>query len=392
MKKALIAALPTLGVLFATSLVVLIFFVTLYAQTGPYIEDESVLLKGEIEYDYPSMIYLITEKTGGTSYGLCGATIIDEGVAVTAAHCVENTNKFVLGRNAIDINNIDKISNTKIFSNPSYLPAESWSLTESTNDIAILTFTDVYGVFSEKASITRPKIRCGYEIAAYGKRVQDEVLDFSQTRPKESIDVCITDMDTDLIIVTPESGTGMCFGDSGSPIFEKDTNKLVGIISAIIAKEEGIYCASDNTGIGVRLDNKSSFITAFTDSDLLSAEVVAEDTNTYDDSIYIDYNEEFQKDLDKLVKQYQEIFSYKNEGYYDTLKKNIEKTYEKDYKPKDLKEEETTNLFLTASQRRDEPKDNLAKFIILSGLVFGILGIMFICSVVFVFNFLGKRK
>lgn len=222
-------------------------------------EDSGALYGGELEFGYPFAGYMIAyNTTGGTS--ICSMTYLSQNLAVTAAHCTNDGATVWTGVSGFSADSQDNVQASQYTTKP------GWDFKTSFNDLSVVRVDSSKFQLGEYARISPPNLGCNYKVVAYG-RTEDESSINLQERLRKSATMCITDIERDVFYIEG-SGGGICFGDSGSAIFEADTNRLVGIISAIVASEKGqsARCAIDNRAIVVRVDRNLPFISQFTPS------------------------------------------------------------------------------------------------------------------------------
>lgn len=218
---------------------------------------EPLLVNGSPTTGYASAGY--TLNVFGNSVSLCGAVVVSETGALTAAHCVETLGNISIGDNTIsstDPNNI-LISTRNI--KPEY------DGTDPTHDLAVLQLSTLPNNFTI-ATVTQPVAGCGYSVVGYGQSSDTDTSSF-EGRLKQAIPVCISEITSGTFIVNPErTSNGFCFGDSGSPVFVTGTNEVVGIVSAVrfFSNQGNTNCQGDNEVIAVSIQGNSDFITQFT--------------------------------------------------------------------------------------------------------------------------------
>lgn len=219
-------------------------------------EQSSALFGGELEFGYPFAGYMIAYgENGGAS--ICSMTYLTPRIGVTAAHCTNPGSTILAGESAFSSNTADNTQASAYHTKP------GWDFKTSNNDFSVVELdANSIGV-REYAKVGTPGLGCNYKIVAYG-RTEDEASVSLRNRLRKSATVCITNIEQDLFYVKA-SGGGICFGDSGSAIYEKDTNKVVGLVSAIIAGGFGqsAKCAYDNQAAVIRADNNLGFISQY---------------------------------------------------------------------------------------------------------------------------------
>lgn len=222
------------------------------SDTAP--EDSSALYGGELESGYPSAGYLVTQTPGSTK--TCGYTVLNKQEAITASHCVDEATDMFLGKAEYkpDLANTLKVSTA--------LQKEGWiSEKRRTEDFAILKFSDTEDFFTDFAEVASPTEGCHYRIVAYGRteNPDDPLL------PRKSALVCASEITSDTFKLKGTGDSGICFGDSGSPIYFEDTNQVVGVTASIVNRvpNDPNPCDFGNTAIVVRADANKELIENF---------------------------------------------------------------------------------------------------------------------------------
>lgn len=247
MAKSKIIKLLTL---FAFILVGLL--VTIYVGRNLAPEDSSALFGGKLETGYEFAGYAIAYQ--GNKITTCGVAFINSSTVVTAAHCVPNGAEIYVGTGEFKPARRDNIAVN------SFVINTGWT-GKPENDIAVLNLAGNVDL-NTYATVSTPSQSCNYEIVGYGQNESSVSGDFS-TKLRKSIQVCIDNVVGNIAYMTGSDG-GICYGDSGSPVFEKSTNRLVGVVSSIVANstDKTSYCAVNNIGAIVLPKNYESFILA----------------------------------------------------------------------------------------------------------------------------------
>ena len=217
------------------------------------LEDSSALYGGDLERGYPSAGYLISYEPSGVMK-TCGYAVLNNRVAVTASHCVDNSENIFLGVGDFSVRKENHIKISKA------TQKQQWTNNQvRAHDFAILNFNDDNDFFKEFAEVASPVEGCKYKVVAYG-RTEDPSENFK--KPRKSATLCARDISFNTFIVEGDGSSGICFGDSGSPVFYEGTNKLVGQVVSIILKNPGDTqpCAFGNTAIVVRADANQNLI------------------------------------------------------------------------------------------------------------------------------------
>ncbi|MCA9386929.1 trypsin-like serine protease [Candidatus Dojkabacteria bacterium] len=217
------------------------------------LDDSDALFGGELEKGYPFSGYLISYEPGG-AMKTCGYAVLNKNVAVTASHCVDNSESIYLGLGDFSLLGQNHVSVIKATQKEQWVQSKTRS-----HDFAILNINDTTGFYSEFAEIATPTEGCKYKVVAYG-RTEDPSENFE--KPRKSATLCARDISANTFIIKGDGTSGICFGDSGSPIFYKDTNKLAGIVVSIILEDPNDTepCAFGNTAIAVRPDANQNLI------------------------------------------------------------------------------------------------------------------------------------
>ncbi|MCA9386210.1 S1 family peptidase, partial [Candidatus Dojkabacteria bacterium] len=214
--------------------------------------DSEAVYGGQIENNaHPYAGYMLTQTTDNKA-NICGTVYLSSNFALTAAHCLTNATNVYLGYSLFNFDLDQNFLAQDIFPDP------EWDGQQSNNDIAMVRLPEGFYAVQEYAEIASPQPGCNYEVLGYGNTEEGSTSSKLQ-RLRKTADLCLTALDDATLEFVGEDG-GICFGDSGSPIFEKGTNKVVGVISAIVAGENtNNPCYVGNTAIAARLDTNSDF-------------------------------------------------------------------------------------------------------------------------------------
>ncbi len=218
-------------------------------------EDSNALYGGDLEYGYKSAGYLVNYQKNSTQRRSCGVAVINNSQAITAGHCVDSAEAIFIGEGFFKDKKSDFLAVNKINLKQNWIKSRN-----EEDDIAVLFYTND-NKFNTFASIIPPKDGCNYHIVAYGR--SDDTP--NMTLPRKGADICISNITNKTFRIIGANNSGICFGDSGSPIYEKDSNKLVGIISSIVMhpnSDPKDVCNIGNTGLAIRADSTSELITS----------------------------------------------------------------------------------------------------------------------------------
>ncbi len=227
-------------------------------------EDSSALFGGKLESGYPSAGYLIGYRNGSPEE-LCGLVYISPTQALSAAHCFDKSEDFYNGEGQFVANSAQLAKVNAFFQSP------GWDKRTSYNDMAIINLNEIVSLNpDEYGQIVSPEAGCNYEVVAYG-RTENDGVSLGMDRPRKSATICITTIEDRILYATSSDG-GICLGDSGSPVYEKGTNRIVGIISAILRpRDNSEACFIANTAIINRADRNSDFLSRYTNTAVLFA-------------------------------------------------------------------------------------------------------------------------
>lgn len=254
--KKLILNIVTV-ILFLGSLALIVGTIILEMRTQNISPDESsAIFGGQIENElYPYAGYVISYGDN-LSVNLCGLTYIDEDIAVSAAHCFDSKLTAYLGYSLLELNPDSNFLAQDVVINP------FWNGSNLESDIAVIKFPKDYYPINEYAQIATPKRGCNYDVLGYGMTENDQTGQQLEKLRKKA-EVCIKSIDSETFTIVGKTG-GVCFGDSGSPVFEKGTNKIVGFLSSIIQSggSDSDLCSKNNSAIAVRLDANQNFVAA----------------------------------------------------------------------------------------------------------------------------------
>jgi V8-like Glu-specific endopeptidase len=256
------------GTLVSFALILALFILTIFVGNELLLEDNTsneraeAVFGGEPESGYEFVGYIIVETASGDK-SLCGVNYISERIGVTAAHCIENgytdiypnTDEYTPAyeRTAYSVINAEEAPNYDgMFS----------SFDAAIDDFAIIEFGEDV-ILDEYAEITRPQEGCNYYITGYG--VNENGLNIDRLGG----DICIDRVDSERIEIR-SGDVFFCTGDSGSGIYEKDTNNLVGIVSSFSPPGP---CPEATTFYAARADVQQRFVTSYSNG----VPIIAED-------------------------------------------------------------------------------------------------------------------
>jgi len=211
-------------------------------------DDSAAIFGGELASGHDFAGYMISDKGTG-NMEVCGTAIINQDTAITAAHCADDNTPIFIGVGQFSLNPTNYYTVESVEIHPNW--SSGYGIA---SDIAVLKLKDPI-LLTTYATIGTASTGCDYKIVGYGK--QDNSENFMPLR--KSADLCIksTDFNDGSISFEGETG-GLCFGDSGSPIFKAGTNEVVTLASRIDA------CYTNNFGTGSDLSEQFTKINADT--------------------------------------------------------------------------------------------------------------------------------
>lgn len=228
-------------------LALLLMFLIKQVQENLELEESSALFGGIREKGYPSAGFLVTNTATGSKS--CGYSVLSNTLAITASHCVDDATSILLGKGNFTYENIGKKVVESAIQKSGWINGKTRS-----EDFAILRFADT-GFFRDFAEIGTVTDGCNLRVVAYGRTENaDEYGQF----PRKSAKLCASEIlaETFKVKGDPAENSGICFGDSGSPVYIEGTNQVVGVIVSIINKvpDDPNPCDFGNTAIVVRTD------------------------------------------------------------------------------------------------------------------------------------------
>ncbi len=238
-KKPIPRILSLLLAISMLGLIGLVIFFRTQTENNNAPNDSNAIFGGRLENGYEFAGYVISDKV--TSIEICSAIIVSPTQAITAAHCLDNDGQKFVGIGSYTSEATQYYNVDRVVIHPNWL-----TFNKIGNDLGIIILKDPI-ILDQYAEIAQPEAGCNYVVVGYGK--QSNLDSFTPLR--KSTDVCIesTDYLGNAISFSGRQG-GLCFGDSGSAVFEKGTNKFVTIASSIDS------CYINNFAAGAQIYQK----------------------------------------------------------------------------------------------------------------------------------------
>jgi secreted trypsin-like serine protease len=210
---------------------------------------------GHAETGYAPVGYLVHGQSPTSMKGpICGATLVAPSVVVTASHCINAypTDGFGVGFGTAGAG--PKYVAKKVFMHPLYDPnaLERWH-----NDIAVLIFPQP--ISQPTAHMSRAASGDQTRYIGYGRTTPggpDVHTGYTFERKSAREKMTATDA---LGIYTTGIDGGLCWGDSGGPLFRDGTNDVLGVLADFNAVFD---CHVGNDMIFTSLDAQQAFIAA----------------------------------------------------------------------------------------------------------------------------------
>ncbi|MFW5702886.1 MAG: trypsin-like serine protease [Candidatus Dojkabacteria bacterium] len=218
-------------------------------------EESGALVNGRLETGYDYVGYLLSDNNK-----LCAATLIDSTTVLTAAHCLnfDAGRSFSFGTGEFSFSNdLTEVEWAK------FHPQYDLSTGEGP-DVAIAKLSEPIELESYP-EIADPIEKCEVSIVAYGAGVKDAPAT-EDLISKKAGEGCIRGI-TSNFLITFEHNVGMCFGDSGGPLFSNPgSSELVGVLvgGLVIPDLQDISCDPGNTGLAMNASFFSDLINART--------------------------------------------------------------------------------------------------------------------------------
>jgi hypothetical protein len=220
-------------------------------------EESKALYGGVVDNNlHPYAGYLISYGTDSQA-SICGTVYLSQDIAISAAHCFQDKVITYLGYSIFNFNSDQNFLAVDRQLHP------NWDGKNVEADLAVINLPKEFFEIKEYAQIGSPGYGCNYEVIGYGK-TENDTSEINLNKLRKKATFCIEEIDANVFKMRGQDG-GICFGDSGSPVFEKGTNKVIGVISSIVKTKQSDTnpCSVANVALARRLDvDKDGFIAA----------------------------------------------------------------------------------------------------------------------------------
>ena len=243
---------------------VAVFAISLFGGCAPYLDLDQVerdIVGGTVTDQWPGVgLYLIDGGAGG----LCTATLVQPGIALTASHCVDGATEndlFAVCSDMAQITAEDLHPVAEAVIHPDY-SGQSYNV----HDVALLLLenpiedAEVYAVNTEPIDYTWSET--WFHFVGFGS---DTYYQGPGSGTKRETDVKLYEHFPEMFL-TYTQGTSTCSGDSGGPAFvERDGYWYVaGVVSSGVAWSEGQDTCQGAT-ISMRVDYDLEFLADYFD-------------------------------------------------------------------------------------------------------------------------------
>lgn len=241
------------GIIFFVIFILTLLFLQQNLSQDLSAPESEALYGGRLETGYGSAGFLFSIIDSKLT--TCGLVALNPQTALTAAHCV---NTGALPRAGLGFFTTDQSKTVAV--NLAVIKSGWADLNLRSSDLALIQVERP--IFLEQAGIISPTESCDYMVVAYGRT---ENLAERGTFPRKSAQVCVSNISQDLFQVRADASNpaGVCFGDSGSPIFLQGTNQVVGLIVSIqrdSRRGSDAQCDFGNIAYAIRLDSNFELI------------------------------------------------------------------------------------------------------------------------------------
>ncbi|GJQ84230.1 hypothetical protein Trydic_g2898 [Trypoxylus dichotomus] len=198
--------------------------------------------------EFPAFVALFVSETNQNKF-LCGGCYVREFWIITAAHCLLNSKTLEkrppdtvytrMGMHRLDDHCQQRIPEELIL-HPQYKPMPQQTKFRDIGLVKLmLPFDITYDTVRLAALNARRKI--SREVAVVGFGVINETI-FKPSEVMQRVDLVVLKKRGDTLVCQDTTPKGVCYGDSGGPLYVRKTQLVVGIVSAgVCTKGIGYY-------------------------------------------------------------------------------------------------------------------------------------------------------
>lgn len=357
-----------------------------------------IILSTTIGQSYVSAIYYGTKSSklqqsgyiildfGNGESGQCGINYVSPTVGVTAAHCLEGVSEVYAGVGNFSQDYKSKAPKVDYFEYSPQYNETTFSYNPGLGDVGVVVFDEPVNL-SEYGLITEPQIGCDYFMIGYGRNQNGATVE------RYEADVCIKNISTHSFELTFSGNTHFCEGDSGSGIYKKGTNNLVGVSSAYYNRIGFTGCDNAVTYVVARLDDNIDFLddhlpnTSYSEEMGGVEETVPQDyfgefyPETQNEDGGFNYENEILIEIEKLSELFKNIYPDDEESD-DPVNEDDDYVFNPEDYDSETEEEDIDAKSSESETSSDSTNSNTIVFIIFTSIccIFfsGILGIVFL--------------
>jgi hypothetical protein len=272
----------TLLIAFLGAAVAAVLTYSLWRSSSLSPQDGYALVRGRSEAGYEFVGFIVSDKNK-----VCAATLLNQDTIITAGHCLAYSagERFYFGTGdfTTEVGRLAQIAVIKFA--PGFNPNTGLG-----PDLAIAKLNKTFPL-NNFAKIATATENCLGSIVAYGAGVQSGVAG-AELFHKKAGEGCVRAITNNFLIAFNQE-VGMCFGDSGGPIFAAPgSDQLIGVLSGglVDPKLDTLVCDPGNTGYAVTAANYSEFANNF------------DNTNQGDNyRVIAESNDQLRTDFSRLV-------------------------------------------------------------------------------------------
>ncbi len=199
-------------------------------EIGSIVNGKNVTIKNE---NAQSIVGLVMEQNG--SKILCTGSIIESGIILTAAHCIEGNPQslqIVFGVKLLKTKSANTRQADKMIQHPNW----GQHLPTGEGDLALIHFKGNLPIGYHPANLATPglKLKLGQKTLMMGYGVTDGDTESGSGELRET-NSTIINRHSSTEILSDGQKSGVCFGDSGGPAFVKINDRFIqwGVASSV---------------------------------------------------------------------------------------------------------------------------------------------------------------